>query len=163
MKPAVAVDTNVPIIANGSADVSSDCTLACIRRLREVRASHRVLLDTLNLILTEYRKNLSPRGQPGLGDAFFKWLWDNQANAQVCRRVSITAIDGSFAEFPSDPDLARFHRDDRKFVAVVLASGEQALVLNASDTDWWIYREALHRNGVEVEFLCPALMVKTRE
>jgi hypothetical protein len=29
------------------------------------------------------------------------------------------------------------------------------LVVNAVDSDWWEYREALERNGVRVECLCP--------
>jgi hypothetical protein len=70
----------------------------------------------------------SSAGQPGPGDAFFKWLWDNQGHLDHCRQVSITRMKGgsrSFEEFPDDPDLARFDREDRKFVAVAIASGEQ--------------------------------------
>jgi hypothetical protein len=158
MKQAVAIDTNVPIIANGSESVPTACILACILRLRQVRSKQRVLLDTLGLILAEYRRHLSPRGQPGLGDAFFKWLWDNQANPQVCSQVEITPMDGSFLEFPPDPNLSAFDPSDRKFVAVILASSACAPLLNATDTDWWLFREALGRHGVKIEFLCPALM-----
>jgi hypothetical protein len=158
MKPAVAIDTNVPIIANCAESVPLNCALTCIQKLREVRSKQRVLLDTLGLILTEYRRHLSPRGQPGLGDAFFKWLWDNQANSQVCAQVEITPMDGSFLEFPPDPDLSAFDPSDRKFVAVILASGVCAPLLNAADTDWWLFREALERHGIKIEFLCPTLM-----
>ncbi len=86
MKPAVVVDTNVPMVANGRTEQASlACVSTTITKLRDIQSRHRVLVDCLGLILDEYRRHLSPRGQPGLGDAFFKWLWDNQANPQVCR------------------------------------------------------------------------------
>ena len=163
MKPGVAVDTNVPVEANDLSGDNPDCALACVEKLREIRSRYRVLLDSGNLILDEYRKNLSPRGQPGLGDAFFKWLWDNQENKQVCRKVLITPHQTrGFVEFPDDPALARFDRSDRKFVAAVIASGEKAAIVNAVDTDWWDYGDALKRHGVTVLFLCPELMEGSR-
>lgn len=162
MKPAVAVDTNAAIAANGkSPQASLSCVQACQTRLYLVRSRQRVLIDEGGLVLDEYRRHLSPRGQPGLGDAFFKWLWDNQANLQVCRRVSISPISDplrAFAEFPDDPDLKGFDRSDQKFVAVVLASRQRAAILDATDTDWWSFREALLRHGIQVEFLCLELM-----
>ena len=165
MKAAVAVDTNVAIAANGeSQQATLPCVQACRARLVAVRSRNRVLIDDGGLIFTEYRRHLSPRGQPGLGDAFFKWLWNNQANSQVCRQVAISPITHSlraFAEFPDDPDLAGFDRMDQKFVAVVLASQELATILDATDTDWWDYREALSRHGIQVEFLCPELMTNS--
>jgi len=54
--------------------------------------------------------------------------------------------------------LARFDRSDRKFVAVALASQLNPNVLNATDTDWWHYRECLAKHGVRVVFLCSDLM-----
>ena len=162
MRRAVAVDTNVPVLANGGAEqASDDCVLACVDELVAIRASRTVLLDDHDLILTEYQRYLSHSGQPGVGDAFFKWLWDNQANTRHCRKVAITPIevDGKgFGEFPDDPELEGFDRSDRIFVATVLSDGRAAPVVNASDTDWWNYREALERNGVTIRFLCPELM-----
>jgi hypothetical protein len=166
MKPAVVVDTNVPIVANGRAEQAGPaCVSTSIRKLRDIHSRHRVLVDRLGLILDEYRRHLSPRGQPVLGDAFFKWLWDNQANPQVCYQVMITpsgADDETFVEFPTDPRLAKFDPSDGKFVATVLACGEQAPIINATDTDWWDCREALTDHGVTVEFLCPELMTRAR-
>jgi len=166
MKSAVVVDTNVPIVANGKSDQAGmECEMACIDRLEVVRDQYRVVIDSLGQIMKEYRKYLSPSGQPGPGDVFYKWLWDNRTNQEVCRQVAITPSgvgDGNFAEFPQDPELAAFHHKDRKFVAVILASGEHAPVINATDTDWWHFREALARHDVEVEFICPELMVRSR-
>jgi len=111
------------------------------------------------LILGEYRRNLSPSGQPGSGDAFFKWLWNNQGNHDHCRRVNITPHDNrGFAEFPDDPELEPFDNDDRKFVAVALASHNAPPILNATDSDWWEHRVALEGHGIRIKSLCPELM-----
>ena len=159
-KTEVVIDTNVAVVANGEADQAGPrCRLNCIAKLSEIRDECRVLLDNSNLIFEEYRNILSFSGQPGLGDAFFKWLFDNQANPEHCRRVIVNHHPSRvFEEFPDDPSLSRFDQDDRKFVAVALASGTDPKVLNASDTDWWDYRQHLRRHGVEVDFLCPELM-----
>ena len=156
----VVIDTNVAVVANGKTEQAGPgCILNCIVRLRQVQNESRVLLDDKNLILTEYRNLLSFSGQPGLGDAFFKWLFDNQANPEHCRRIAVNLqADRGFEEFPDDPSLSGFDQDDRKFVAVAVASGTGPTILNASDTDWWDYRHELRRYGVEVDFLCPELM-----
>jgi hypothetical protein len=159
------MDTNVAVVANGRApQAGNQCVETCITTLVEMRDHHRVLLDDQGLILEEYRRHLSPSGQPGPGDAFFKWLWDNQGHLDHCRQIPITPVRGarSFEEFPEDPDLARFDREDRKFVAVAIASEEQPPILNASDTDWWYHRAALKRHGVGIRFLCPELMKRKR-
>lgn len=159
---AAVVDTNVAIVANGRAPQAGDgCVAACIEALLEMRERRRILLDEAGEILDEYLRYLSFSGQPGPGDAFFKWLWSNQANPEHCRQVPITPAAEAgrgFEEFPDDPDLAGFDRADRKFVAVAIACGEPAPIWNASDTDWWSCREVLRRHGVEVRFLCPELM-----
>jgi hypothetical protein len=162
MNPAVVIDTNVAVVANGrAAQAGPHCVLACIDSLEEARQRRLILLDDGMRILDEYRQNLSLRGQPGPGDAFFKWLWDNQANTEHCLRVPITPRGDrgpGFEEFPDDDALACFDSEDRKFVAVGLGYGRDFRIWNASDTDWWHFRHELTRHGVEVEFLCPGLM-----
>ena len=163
-KAEVVVDTNVPLVANGKAEQAGlKCEDACVRKLRLIQAERRTLLDDKWLIIEEYRRNLSHTGQPGVGDAFFKWLWENQANPPHCRIVPVTVqADREFTEFPDDPRLVSFDLADRKFVAVALASGAGPHVLNAADTDWRDHRQALAENGVDVVFLCPELMEKER-
>jgi hypothetical protein len=158
----VVIDTNVLCVANGqSPQAGPACMLQVVERLDAVRKDDQVCLDQTGFILNEYLKQrLSLSGQPGVGDAFFKWLFQNQANPQHCRKVEVTPLNDEgteFAEFPSDRRLARFDPADRKFVAVSRASGRRpAVVLNAVDSDWWECRQALQACGVPVEFLCPA-------
>lgn len=155
------MDTNVAVVANGKTEQADPkCVSTCIDTLRQIQAGQLLLLlDNGNEILQEYQKRLHPSGKPGPGDAFFKWLWQNRFNDEYCRRVPIPPHDErGFEEFPDDPDLASFDRDDRKFVAVALGSNSGPRVLNAVDRDWRDYREPLRRHGVEVDFLCPELM-----
>ena len=159
-KAEVVIDTNVAAVANRKTEQASpSCILNCVSRLRQVQNECRVLLDNRNLIFREYQNLLNFSGQPGLGDAFFKWLFDNQANPEHCRMITVNLhADRGFEEFPDDPILAGFDHDDRKFVAVAQASGANSTILNASDTDWWDYRRELSRHGIQVDFICPELM-----
>ena len=163
-KGEVVVDTNVPLVANGKAEQADlECEVACVRKLIQIQSEHRILMDDKMLIIEEYRRNLSHSGHPGVGDAFFKWLWENQANEQHCRIVPLTIhSDRGFAEFPDDARLSSFDLADRKFVAVALASETGPKVLNATDTDWWHDRQVLAEHGIQIVFLCPELMEKER-
>ena len=156
------IDTNVPIVANGHADQASlPCVVACQHLLAEFSADKRVLvLDTAWHILREYMHNLRPKGQPGLGDAFLKWVLTNHANLRRCELVPITGAphaqsEHDFAEFPDDPALAGFDPSDRKFVAVARAHPAHPPIYNAVDTDWLPYQEALTSHGVTVVQVCP--------
>lgn len=156
----VVVDTNVAVTANGKSlpsGVSVSCTVACARRLQSLRQNGIVVLDDGWRILREYKANLAEAGQPGVGDAWLKWLLTNLANPLRCYLVTITPVDEPqmFAEFPADPELEHFDNSDRKFVAVSRAHPARPVVLNATDSDWQIHRSALARHGVTVEFLCP--------
>ncbi len=159
---AVVVDTNVAIVANGRA---AHVPLPCVREsmaaiIRAVREQV-IVADRGMRIFTEYRRRLSPSGQPGLGDMFFEHVWLNQANPERCELVDIHPTnpeDNDFEEFPDDPDLVGFDPSDRKFVAAAKASQLAPKILNAADTDWWPYRDCLETHGVQVVFLCPDLM-----
>ena len=160
-KEEVVLDTNVVRVSNGEASQASQgCVDNCNETLTRIRESQRLLVDDRWLILDEYTgipRNLS--GQPGLGDFFVKWIWDNKDNERHCRKVKVTPnAERGFDEFPDDSSLAKFDMDDRKFVAVAIASGSAPKILNASDTDWRDYRQELGRHGVEIEFICPELM-----
>ena len=155
----VIVDTNVPLVANGSADqASEDCVEACIDELLKITEGDvKLVLDDQRRIIEEYRNKLDPGGFPGVGDAFLKWVEINWANPQQCDLVSITPIDDletDFQEFPIDPALQDFDPDDRKFIAVALAHSEKLPILQAVDSGWWNARDALCQNGVTIDFIC---------
>jgi hypothetical protein len=153
------VDTNVPIVANGHSDQASrPCAVACQQLIAEFSADRRILvIDSSWKIIQEYKHRLNQAGQPGIGDAFLRWVLTNWANPLRCEQVLITpTVDGhDFAEFPDDPALERFDRSDRKFVAVSHAHPAHPPIFNAVDTDWLHYQDALAAHGVRVEHVCP--------
>jgi hypothetical protein len=156
---AFVVDVNVPIVANGrGTHADLDCQNASINALLGIVQAGILVLDDQMQILEEYRRYLNPSGQPGVGDAFMQWVWENQAVAARCEQVSLTVGTSGFKEFPTDPRLNRFDLADRIFVAVAKASINDPEILNAVDPDWWEHRDALAQNGIRVNFLCPQHM-----
>lgn len=159
---AVVVDTNVAIVANGNANHINDeaCIDACIEALAKIFDGTRVVIDDGYRIIDEYIRNLCLSGQPGIGDKFLQWVHERQACTEYVEQVHITPRnrEDDFEEFPDDSDLQGFDYNDRKFVAVALTSQFSPTILNASDTDWYNYHEALRRCGCKIEFLCPQLM-----
>lgn len=154
----IVVDTNVPIVANGRPDPSNGgrtpstaCRLAAIDFLEETLARRRVLLDLAGEIQAEYRRYLSPTGQPGVGDRFYQQLLMS-APAQVERLELPRDGDHDYRDFPEDPRLHSFDPADRKFAAMARRTG--APVANATDTDWLEHRAALTNNGISVQFVC---------
>jgi len=145
----VIIDTNVPVVANGnSPQASPECVRNCARRLNEVTQHGKLVLDDKWLILQEYQNNLRSTGQPGVGDAFLKWVLTNYANPQRCEIVRITPKDydqTDFQEFPDDPELEGFDRNDRKFVTVAISHPDRPPILQAVDVQWWQMRVALTR------------------
>ena len=50
--------------------------------------------------------------------------------------------------------LEGFDPDDRKFIAVACAHPEKPPILQAVDSQWLDFRDALRENGVTVAFIC---------
>lgn len=157
---SVVVDTNVAKVASRHAPQADDaCVDTCVQALNAIKQAGGLLLDDLGLILHEYITGLGHAGQPGAGEKFVKWAWDNQSCPEFVRQIAITPRTDYgwrlFEEFPDREDLSTFDKSDQKFVAVALASGENPAILNAVDSDWWNHLTALTAAGVTVEFLCP--------
>ena len=164
----VIIDTNVAIVANGRTEqASEDCENMCIDRLAEITTGKvKLALDDQRRIIEEYHKNLSPDGQPGVGDAFLKWVEINWSNPARCDLVPITPVNGlenEFEEFPDVPALVDFDPDDRKFVAVAYKHPQKPPILQAVDSKWIDFRQALSRNCVKVEFICQDDIQRLRE
>ena len=157
----VVMDTNVAIVANRKSDQANEtCVQACIQELARIRDERCCLVMDLNRqIFDEYKEHLNFSGQPGPGDVFFKWVFDNQTISWVQINEDDHRV---YQEFPKDPQLEAFDRSDRKFVAVARAASEEnpPLILNASDTDWWHHRLAFKKHNIRIKFLCCELMNK---
>lgn len=154
--PPVIVDTNVPIVANRKSQQASHvCVQTCIKKLQEIQQGRlRLVLDTQWQIINEYKNKLHQSGQPGVGDAFLRWVLTNWMNPNCCDLVSITPQQNSYVEFPQDQALQSFDLSDHKFVAVALAHPQNPTIINAVDTDWWQYLILLARHHIQIEFLC---------
>ena len=146
------IDTNVPVVANGrNKRLAPECRAAAVRFLVNVRdKKERVVLDAAGKVEAEYRRNLNPGGQPGVGNLFYRAIVSGQT---PCDRVELPRrTDGEYADLPQPVIDAGFDPDDRKFAA--LAKREQVPAVNAVDGDWLDARDVLAENGIRVTFVC---------
>lgn len=155
------VDTNVPLTANRAlapAEIPQEliaCVDACITAIEHVTQNGGLVIDAGDEIFEEYRHGLSMKGQPGIGDKFMKWVHDNRWKFPDSDRVVITKDGTSYKEFPDHAGLVDFDPSDRKFVAVANAHGNNPTILQATDSKWWGWKDALEDMGIVVCFLCP--------
>jgi len=162
--PQVA-DTNVCVVANRPDGASLQCVSKCAKALRDIVAGGILVLDDDGAVFAEYRRYLSLHRQLGMGHLFFKWLIDNRYRPDRVVQVSLAphAVNrGEYADFPEDPTLEGFDRDDRVFVALSRAHPQRPPILNAVDSDYWHYDEELTRNGVIVIHVCGTAHYKPR-
>jgi hypothetical protein len=152
----VTVDTNVAIAANGrNTHALLDCQCRCIEFLQHLASGSSkvvVALDEGELLLDEYKRYLNYRGQPGVGDLFFKFLHDHMYGGTRVELVQVTPSvdeDRGFDELPvNDLDPS-----DRKLLAIAVVAG--ADIVNALDTDWVEQVDLLAILGITVQQLCP--------
>jgi hypothetical protein len=146
------VDTNVAIVANGrETNAAPSCRLHAIETLGHLLEEGRIIVDVAGEMLAEYRRYCDPKGQPGVGDRFFREVLMNYVS-KVERIPLEKHADGRFVDFPDDPELEGFDPDDRKFAA---AARKMAVpVLNATDSDWLTFQQSLLKHGIKVEFVC---------
>jgi len=102
------------------------------------------------LINYEYRTS-----KVGRIPATFEWVHDNRWKLPHSQRVPITRNGESYDEFPTSDDLHDFDIADRKFIAVANAMATKWPILQATDSKWWGWKEALAKAGITVCFLCP--------
>ncbi|HEV3036722.1 MAG TPA: PIN domain-containing protein [Candidatus Angelobacter sp.] len=152
------VDTNVIVIANKKNDVSYSCTNNCVQALLNIKRFGVVVVDESGLILEEYRTNCSRFGQPGVGNAFVRWIYDNLGRTDLVEKIALTPRTEpprDYEEFPEHPDLADFDPSDQKFVAVANKHPAKPVILQALDSKWWGWKDGLANSGITVRFLCP--------
>lgn len=151
------MDTNVCVVSNRRLGEDPRCASKCAKELNEIVTNGLLVIDADGRVLDEYRKHLSFSGQPGIGDLLFKWLMDNRYRADRVTQIALTphpVRDGDYAEFPDDPALTGFDRDDRVFVALALTHLQHPAILNAVDSDYWHYQQPLTGHGVTVTHVC---------
>lgn len=151
---AFVVDTNVPIVANGGSATNADmsCQLTCVNRLEHLVKHETIAVDETGLIVHEYAKHLSWAGAPGVGDMFFKHLVDRLHAQNRVRPVTIIESQDDRRGFEELPENS-FDASDRKFLAVAVVA--DAVVLNATDSDWEEHAPLMEELGVQVDQLCP--------
>ena len=153
---ALVVDTNVAIAANGrNTHADLPCQMACIDRLEIAVERQVIAVDDHGAIVEEYSRYLDASGGPGVGDMFFKHVFDSQYEGDRVVRVQVTPSadeERGFDELPRNS----FDPSDRKFLAVAVAGG--AVVLNATDSDWGEQAQLLNSLSVEVDQLCPHML-----
>lgn len=152
------VDTNVPIVAAKKVDnKGDDCIDACIFLIESIRdGSCRLVLDSNSVILKQYKANLNGSGDMGLARRFLLWVFRNHYIEERVKLVDVTPIGdhGDFKELPDEVRQSDFDRSDRVFVALSIANGNQAPIVQAADSKWIGWEEMLARHGVRLEFPC---------
>jgi hypothetical protein len=153
------VDTNVTMTANGmNAGASASCVNECIRALQAVMTAGHLFIDDDERIKSEYSTYLRRVGEPGAGDAFFKWLLTHEWGATRVTRVSLTPKKNDLADFeelPAPSPPVQYDRSDRVFLAVAAAHRDHPPILQATDSKWWGWKAELAKIGVTIRFLCP--------
>lgn len=159
----VIVDTNVAVVASDQSEQESeggyeDCIAACAERLGQINNGEiRLALDDQRRIIDEYRRNLERLDRFSMGFQFYRWVEMNWTNPERCDRIEITLVVDSeinFEEFPDDPALEGFDDDDRKFIAVACAHQDNPPILQAVDSKWRNFLDALLQHGVTVDYIC---------
>ena len=147
------VDTNVAIAANGrGTHADEQCQLACVQKLESLVEKEIVAIDDRWLVLGEYGSHLNSSGMPGVGDVFFKHVLNNQHQDRQVHRVPVTPFEDDRRGFEELPENT-FDDSDRKFLAVAVVA--EAVVLNATDSDWDEQATLMEKLGVKVDQLCP--------
>lgn len=153
----VVIDTNVLLVANRRhGGVSAPCIVACIERLLSIRTTETVVLDDGRRIISEYARNFQSTQQPGVGEAFMKWLAQNQANLARVHQVRLDETAANeFAQFPDAQLQTEFDPPDRKFVATSAAHADRPPIVQAADSKWVAWWARLEQHGISVQFPCP--------
>lgn len=160
----ILVDTNVPLVANGnspqpflSEDEQMQLEEQCIEVIQVLIDSATILvLDEDDRIVSEYGNKLNPSGQPGVGDRFLRWVYQNGWNEEQCERRPLTCQDEDeqvFGEFPEHEALQEFDISDRKFVATANAGSPKPPIFQAVDYKWWGWKDALNDVGITIRFV----------
>ncbi len=149
------IDTNVLVVAS---DPTRDCSENCFDFLEKILRNESVILideffdkkrqNFCSEIEDEYKKNISSQD-------YAYWLlrkiFDRDPSSMICRIDVKKDEDENYSDFPSD--LKKFDPNDKKFVAVAIASEQNPEIVNAGDRGWKRH-EAVLKKYVKLKFLC---------
>ncbi|WP_067659949.1 hypothetical protein [Nocardia harenae] len=147
------IDTNVPLVVKFSDEHPIELVDGCeiiLECILENRIP--VFTDSAGEIVAEYLHQLNRHGQPTLGDAFVRYIIDNQYSWDEEMRPDIepdVSTENSYAVLEGDD--GEIDPSDRKFVAT--AKVASAPVVQATDTKWLNWAAVLDRHGVTVEYV----------
>lgn len=158
----IIIDTNVPVKAASvhlEDEVDRKCASECLNYLEKLLHSSDILvLDSAGEILKEYRKNINMKADSSIATVFLNWVYRSILTERIERHTITKTGENTYAEFPASVDLKHFDCSDRKFVALSKAHPCHPPIVNGSDTDWWLYKDALEKEGIHVVFLCKEYM-----
>lgn len=148
------IETNILAGANRMADHLDETSQdRCIIFIKDYHQNAITYLDEDGFIMNEYRSYCNGSGRPNVGDYFFKWLWDNQHNENICKKVTVTAKDKDgydFYELNEYTELSAFDKSDKKFVAVCVSAKCLPVIYNACDSDWDEYKETFLKYKIQI-------------
>lgn len=149
------IDTNVLVVASNP---THDCSENCFDFLEKIlRNESAIFIDEFfdekrqkfcSEIEDEYKKRISSQD-------YAYWLlrkiFDRDPSSIICRVEVKKDEGGNYLNFPSD--LEKFDPNDKKFVAVAIASKKNPEIVNAVDSDWKRHEVTL-KKYVKLKFLC---------
>lgn len=155
---ARVVDTNVLATANRHhGGAPADCVAECAVKLQALMEGGHVVLDDGWRIIGQYTANIDG---PGPGYEFLQWLYQNRCNQTWCTEIAITTKPhdpDDFDEVPTPLALAageQLDPSDRVFFAVAAAHPDRPPIVQATDSKWIGWEDALLAHGIEIEWVC---------
>lgn len=103
--------------------------------------------------MDKYKAHASFKGQPGVGDAFLRFVYEKGYDAAAVTRVDIRNGDGTW-RLPANFLICGFDDDDLLWVSAAHNSPKPSQILNACDSDYDEHAAALAAIPVSVSELC---------
>lgn len=160
---ASVVDESVLVIANDLTRISlgliprtpqadENCRLACVAFLENLMENGSIVIDDGTEFLEKYKAHCSFSGQPGIGDAFFRAVFERGYDPTWVDRVTIA--EGGNYLLPDGFLNSGFHNDDFLWVSAAYNGPVGTHIANGCDSDYGEFAGAITAIGVEVVEVC---------
>lgn len=145
VKFKAVVDTNVLALANGKAShLGPNEEAVAAKWLAASLSTSKYLVDTAGAVIEEYSKYASRSGQPGVGDIFFRSIFQQALVGYVDIGKTSDEVDECIPA-----KLRSFDQNDRKWLALFL-KGQADHIVNATDSDYQNSISELSDEGIVV-------------